>query len=347
MVIESDDWGSIRVPSPQVYQRLHQYGFDVANSQYNRLDSLETNDDLTALFDVLSKHRDVNGNPACFTANVIVANPDFDKIRSSGFQEYHYEHFTETLRREPQRDKVFSLYKQGMQQNLFRPQCHGREHLNISRWMNALQLGGKDVLFAFDQRTTFSGKGDYSFMEAFDMDSPAQLDLLKDIIGDGLKSFRDTFGYASKSFIAPCYTWDSGIEQTMADHGVTYLQGGRHQLVPKGGFDNYEKVPHYLGKRNRDNGMIYLVRNSAFEPGLIHKSDWVDYTLSGIRDAFRWNKPAIVCSHRINFIGSLDPSNRSRNLKMLDELISRIRKNWPDVEFMSSDALGDLIKKDK
>ncbi|MBT1700524.1 hypothetical protein KK083_26790 [Fulvivirgaceae bacterium PWU4] len=343
VVIESDDWGSIRVPSKEVYERFLKYGFKVTSSQYNRLDCLESNEDLESLFEVLSSSRDKNGNPAVLTANAIMANPDFRKIKDSGYREYHYEHFTETLKRYPCHNKVFQLYEQGQQQRLFRPQFHGREHLNISRWMKALQQGGKDVLFAFDQETTFSGQGDYSFMEAMDMDSPAELDQVTAIAADGLQMFRKTFGYASQSFIAPCYTWDSGMEGQLAKQGVSYLQGSRYQYIPNGGFDNYKKASHYLGKRN-DNNLIYLVRNSVFEPGLLYKSDWVDYTLASINDAFRWNKPAIICSHRINFIGTIDPANRDNNLKMLRQLLSTIVKKWPDVEFMSSDELGDLIK---
>lgn len=343
VVIESDDWGSIRVPSKEVYERFLKYGFKVTGSQYNRLDCLESNEDLESLFEVLSSCRDKNGNHAILTANAIMANPDFKKIRDSGYREYHYEHFSETLKRYPSHNRVLQLYEQGQKQRLFRPQFHGREHLNISRWMKALQQGGKDVLFAFDQETTFSGQGDYSFMEAMDMDSPAELDQVEAIVADGLQMFRKTFGYASQSFIAPCYTWDSGIEGQLVKQGVSYLQGSRYQYIPNGGFDNYKKASHYLGKRNGNN-LIYLVRNSVFEPGLLYKSDWVDYTLASINDAFRWNKPAIICSHRINFMGTIDPSNRDNNLKMLGQLLRTIVKKWPDVEFMSSDGLGDLIK---
>src|SRR3954463_2455027 len=76
VVIESDDWGSIRMPSRQVYQDFVAKGFPVQHSQYNRLDCLETNDDLEALFEVLSSVRDSAGRYARLTANTIVANPD-------------------------------------------------------------------------------------------------------------------------------------------------------------------------------------------------------------------------------------------------------------------------------
>lgn len=54
-------------------------------------------------------------------------------------------------------------------------------------------------------------------------------------------------------------------------------------------------------------------------------------------------KAAVICAHRLNFIGSIDSKNTDMNLPMFQELLHRIVKQWPDVEFMSSDQLGDII----
>jgi len=84
-----------------------------------------------------------------------------------------------------------------------------------------------------------------------------------------------------------------------------------------------------------------LSRNGLFEPSLDQNIDWVDKCLESINIAFRWNKPAVIGTHRLNFIGSIDPNNRDRNLKMFDELLKKIITKWPDVEFISS---KDLFK---
>lgn len=342
VVIESDDWGSIRIPSRDVYERFHEFGFNVRQSRYNRFDALESNSDLEKLFEVLQRYKDCNGRPAQVTANTIVCNPDFQKIASSGFAEYSYEHFTSTLKRYPNHNRVFDLYREGMEGGIFRPQFHGREHLNVARWMRSLQSADRAVRFAFENGTTYSGADDYSFMEALDMDHPSDIDGLRQIVADGLGIFRDTFGYESRSFIAPCYTWDTGVEEVLRKGGVRYLQGSRCQLIPNGAFGDYRKKYHSLGESN-DNELIYMVRNCAFEPTLFRKSDWVDYTLSNIRDAFRWNKPAVIAAHRVNFVGFIDPVNRDNNLKLLNRLLAAIVTRWPSVEFMASDELGDLV----
>src|ERR1039458_10679189 len=69
---------------------------------------------------------------------------------ASDFQEYYYEPFTETLKRYPNHERVFDLYKEGMKHKVFHPQFHGREHLNVSRWMNALRKQDKDTRLPFN-----------------------------------------------------------------------------------------------------------------------------------------------------------------------------------------------------
>jgi hypothetical protein len=344
VVIESDDWGSIRIPSKATYQLFVDKGYGVENSAYNRYDALESEVDLLQLYDVLNCFKDINNNPAVITANCIVANPDFDKISQGGFKEYHYELVTDTIKKYPAHENVYKLWQQGLQGKLFVPQCHGREHLHVNRWMKRLYEKDKDVLFCFNERTTFSGSGvtDYSFMEALDFDNYNELDGLYKIIGEGLQLFKKLFGYTSKSFIAPCYTWHPSMEKVMKDNGVKYIQGNIVQLQPPLMNNKYQTNYHYMGQRSH-NGLLYLIRNCIFEPTLHPSLDSVSRCLQQVDIAFKWKKPAIITSHRLNYIGYLNENNRIKNLHSLRQLIAAIQKKWPDVEFMSTDKLGDLL----
>ena len=342
VVIESDDWGSIRMPSKESYAAFLDRGFNISESDYNRLDTLESNEDLLLLFEVLSRHKDSMGKHPIITANVVVGNPDFDKIRQYGFTEYFYEPVTETLKKYGASGKVEVLWKQGNDTGIFHPQFHGREHVNVVRWMDALKKKTPEIMFTFDHRTTFSGNGDYNFMEVLDYNTPDDMLKMKESLATGLDLFESIFGYRSKSFIPPCYTWNSDVEEILHSKGVRYIQGLIVQLIPTGTFDIYRKKYHYLGKRNTL-GQYYLIRNCFFEPSLSRISDPVGETLKRINMAFKWKKPAVICSHRINYMGSLDRRNRDTNLQLLDELIRQIVKTWPDTEFMTSDDLGDYI----
>lgn len=346
VVIESDDWGSIRMPSKEVYNRFVSAGLKLTDSDYNKIDTLESNEDLELLFEVLRRYRDKNGNHPVITANVVVGNPDFQRIRGSGFNDYHVEPVIETFKRYAGRDKVISLWKSGNAEKIYHPQFHGREHVNVARWMNALKQGSKEIMMAFDNETTFSGEGDYSFMEVLDTNDPEELISIKKSLSEGMDMFEELFGYRSESFIPPCYAWDSEIEETLKKGGVKFIQGLMVQSIPTGTFDNYGKKYHFLGSVNRD-GQYFLIRNCFFEPALSKSRDSVGETLKRIGIAFRWHKPAIICTHRINYMGELVPENRTENLMLLGQLLEGITKRWPDVEFLTSDKLGDQISKHK
>lgn len=342
VVIESDDWGSIRMPSLDVYNEFLRRGLNLSNSDYNRVDTLESDEDLLQLYEVLSSHSDSEGNHPVFTANMVVANPDFKKIKADKFQRYFYEPVIDTLRAYPGRDRVISLWKEGHEIGIFHPQLHGREHVNVERWMNALRIQTPEIMFTFSHNTTFSGEEDYNFMEVLDFTSRDEIAGMKESLNEGLLLFEEIFGYRSKSFIPPCYTWDSELESVLYNNGVRYLQGLIVQLVPKGSFGNYKRRYHYLGSMSKS-GLTYLIRNCYFEPALSASSDVVGDCLRKIDIAFSWHKPAIVCSHRLNYMGSVDERNRTTNLKLLHNLLNRIIRYWPDVEFMPSDKLGDII----
>ncbi len=50
LVIESDDWGSVRMSSPEAYRKLLTKGYPVDQWPYNNMDALECNKELELLF---------------------------------------------------------------------------------------------------------------------------------------------------------------------------------------------------------------------------------------------------------------------------------------------------------
>lgn len=353
MVFESDDWGSIRMPSREVFDKLKSDGYRVDNDPFMKYDNLAGEDDLSGLFEVLTSMKDSNARPAIFTANTIVANPDFTRIEESGFSSYFYEPFTETLRRYPAHCNSFNLWKEGMEAGIFHPQFHGREHLNVDRWMKSLQAGDSAIRRAFNYRmisiSSEPNQMRFGYMEALDHFSPDEKLAKPSVVEDGLKLFKQIFGFDSRSFIACCYVWDDGIEKTLQIGGVNYIQGVVQQLIPA--FDEnrhyFKKSLHYIGQTNSFN-QIYLTRNAYFEPALLGTgTDHIGYCLKRMSAAFRMKKPAIIATHRLNYIGSIHWENRDHNLILLKKLLNEIVKKWPEVEFMTSDELGGLISKEQ
>jgi hypothetical protein len=113
-----------------------------------------------------------------------------------------------------------------------------------------------------------------------------------------------------------------------------------------GNFRRFKKIFHYIGQSNNLD-QFYLVRNAEFEPSQNPDFDYINDCLSQIEIAFKLGKPAIIGTHRLNFIGFINPENSRRNLSLFKELLNKIVKRWPDVEFMTSDQLGDLIAESK
>jgi hypothetical protein len=89
-------------------------------------------------------------------------------------------------------------------------------------------------------------------------------------------------------------------------------------------------------------GQRYLIRNAFFEPSLDPQFDWVSDCLKRIKIAFHCKKPAIIGSHRLNYIGFIEESNRTKNLAQLKILLKEIVKRWPKVEFIASDELESI-----
>jgi hypothetical protein len=347
IVFESDDWGSIRMPSKEVYNACLKAGYPVDKNVYEKYDTLESEDDLELLFELLRKYRDSKGNPPVITANCLVANPDFEAIQKGNFERYQYELVTETFKNYPNRSGCFKLWKDGLNENIFKMQFHGREHLNVSLFMNALQRGDRDALFGFALGmpgciSLDSGDVGNYYVEATRFNTESDKEEKLAIISEGLDIFKNLIGYQSESLIPPNYTWSLDFDEPAAKLGVKYFQGYRKVREPgsNGAPDSY--YTHYLGKTNKS-GQLYLIRNCTFEPSLNHSGDAVEKCIMDIASAFRMNKPAILSTHRINFAGSLDPDNRDKTLGQLNILLGLILKRWPDVEFMASDNLGRLI----
>lgn len=347
VVIESDDWGSIRMPSREVYNRMLAEGIRVDNDPYCRYDGLETAADLTALYEVLSSVKDSNGRHPAITADAVVANPDFDKIKASAFEEYHSESIKSSLT-----SAAWAAWRQGIDAGLMHPQFHGREHLNVKKWMSALQDEKSITRRAFEYGTfgltsAVDPNIKLNYMGAFNSALPADIKEYDTILTQGLNLFEDTFGFRSQSFIATTYTWPVEIEHVLRREGVKYLQGMVSQRIPLDDDTTFRyKNSNFCG-RTSTSGLTYLMRNAYFEPAQNPEHDWVNDCLRRINIAFRWHKPVAISAHRLNFIGSIDPQNTQRTLPLFKSLLQEIVRRWPDVEFMTSDELGQIITNDK
>jgi len=352
VVIESDDWGSVRMSSLDSFERLKKIGIPVDKNHYNIYDSLESNDDLESLFNTLSEFNDKTGRHPVMTGVNVVANPDFVKIKATDFNEYYYEPYIETLKRYPNHERVYELWEKGISERLFVPAFHGREHLNAQFWLRALQSGNRSTLAAFEDgvtgipRTGIDGESVPNFQAAFDLETIADLPYMKSVIDSGLDLFEDIYGYKSTYFVPTNGPFNNTLEEELCNKKVKYINTAKKQREPLGD-GKFRVNTHFIGQKNQWH-QFYLTRNCFFEPSSSGfespaNTDWVNNCLKEIEIAFRWHKPATISSHRVNYIGYLHPENREHSLKQMKELLTKMLRRWPDIEFLTSMELGDLI----
>ena len=177
---------------------------------------------------------------------------------------------------------------------------------------------------------------------AFDFFDVNDNEQFKPIIKEGLQLFEEVYGYRSNYFTPPVYQIHHSLFSTLKENGIEYIDLG---LVRKEhqGQSKYQTSFNFIGKKTK-NDLTIMVRNIVFEPTEDRGLDWVNFTMKQIDRAFRWNKPAIISSHRVNFCGHIDPKNREKGLRTLRQLLQEIVKKWPDVEFMSADEMADCLK---
>jgi hypothetical protein len=161
---------------------------------------------------------------------------------------------------------------------------------------------------------------------------------------EGLDLFERIFGLRSRTLIPTNYVWSQDFNSDVAAAGVECFQGARAMKEQR--IDGSSSpIKRVLGERN-NLGQIYLTRNATFEPSQsrMPRMESADRCLHDIRVAFQMKKPAIISSHRINFCGFVDESNRDQNLKELRALLAAVLRNWPDAEFISSVELLNAVQ---
>jgi hypothetical protein len=350
LIIESDDWGAIRMPSIEVYQKFIDNNIPVDNFSFDKHDALESEEDLKALFKTLEKFTDKTRSPAVLTAYHVVANPNFEKIEASEKKEYHYETILETYQRFQHTKKVPDLIKKGIETGVYIPQSHGREHIHVKRYMEAINSESEKEQLAFQHRAIISTQSNTcqntylkNYFAGQDYTDETEFEDLARITSDGLKIFEDIFGFKSLTFTPQGSYWGSYIFECLANMDVKLICGQRQEPDLQG---KHKVINNFWGEKNNFN-QIYYRRNCMFEPARNQNFDWVGKCLSEIEIAFRWGKPAVISSHRENFIGSIFEENRTQSLEKLQLLLEKVIQKWPDIQFISSAQLAEIMLNSK
>ena len=345
LLIESDDWGSTRMPNLSVRETLSEKGI-LGTNKFMAYDTLASRADLEDLFDALRTVKDKNGNHAVFCPFVNVTNADFQRIIDSNYEEYFYEPFTTTLSKYYQED-VFGKWKDGIAERIFLPEYHGREHFNVPLLMKHLKLGTPELIAVFKLGVIhipisgFKSNSVKSLAPTYYYENQTDKAFLEQTLIEGASIFEQLFGYAPTCFNPPNGVFSSEMEIAVSKTKIKTIVVIRKRPEPDGTGNVITRDYQFkFGKKNKF-GNTYYRRNCKFEP--VQKEYSRSKTVYEILSAIKMRKPAIISTHRINFVGSIDSTIKEFALDELRAILKEVVRVHPDIEFISSQQLSSLI----
>ena len=324
IIIESDDWGLERAMSNDSLEWMDKkFGKDKF-SRWSH-DALETGEDLNKLFDLLESFKGKFELPPVITANFITHNVDYsspDELRfipvSNGFNMGS--------------EDVRSLYRAGIKEKYIFPQLHGFSHYNLSgltEYFNSDE--GKEAFRNkfFVARSTIRGNLTFLHGEFSKENSEAHK------ISEASEEFKNFFGFYSGSIIPPTFILDDNQIHFIKENNITLVQSSNR--LTRSNKKRY-RFPHFQKMR----GLFWSVRNARLDihPEYNFKHE---QCMKSIETAFRYNSPAVIDFHRVNFAGKYKPEYRDETMKELKLLFNGIYKKWPEAKFIHTQKLNDIL----
>lgn len=328
VVLESDDWGLDRTPCRALIDGL------AVPSEWAD-EARESEEDLERLYRTLERVRDSHGRPACFTANVVLANPDFPSMEDNGFKQYVEKPLSSET-------ELVEQYRNGEQRQVFRVQFHARHHFWPERWLADLRRGDPVALRLFEHRchggaALVRGRG-WSYHSEYvnaETGESRALDVIRTSLEWSQAQMTSMFDHLSESTIAPHYIFDDRSESAWNTVGIRYVQGCNYHIGIGKDVKRYARQ-HRLGEV-RPSGLVCLSRNVKFEPRPSRRATWaVEATAAGLRLMNR-GVPVEIDTHRINYTGA----NGAFGCEQLGQLLQAVTQEG--CVFLTADELGEAL----
>jgi hypothetical protein len=336
VLLQSDDWARVGVRDRDGYEQIRASGIQLGENPYDYY-SLETADDVIALRDMLKRHRDSTGRPACVVMNFLLANLNFQRIADTGFQNLHLTLLSQGLPGEWKRPGLFDAYRQGISDDVFYPALHGLTHFCGMAIERALTVPGERNNLL---HTLWKAETPYIYWrmpwigyeycnpekpQAGFLDASTQADL----ISQAVQEFRKVFCTPPLSACAPGYRANSDTHRAWSQCGVRVAQNGSGAVAPPH-IDEWE--------------MLNLHRVIDIEP--FQRDLPLEKYMQLAERCFERGMPAIVSTHSINFHSSLKDF-RGPGLRVLDEFLSALETKHPNLLYVHDMDLYELVNRGK
>lgn len=335
VLLQSDDWGRVGVRDQEGVEHLRAAGLNLGDRPYD-LYSLETAEDVGAVAEMLESLRDSAGEPAKLEMNFLVANVDFHASAATGFRAIVLKPLVEGLPNNWRRNGLFEAYRSGIDKGIFSPALHGATHFCQQAVIASLAQNdqrGELLRMLWKSETPYiHWRMPWVGYEYWDPSrEPARRFISSEEqarwIAFAADSFHRFFGDCPISACAPGYRANNVTWRAWRTHGVRIAQNGPGTM----------HAPHFDGK-----GLLHTYRSLDFEPAL-NPELRSDNCLATARSCFAAGLPFIISVHSINFHSTL-ASFRQRTVPLLSKFLRALKKNFPDLLYLSSKQLLEIIE---
>ncbi len=336
VLFQSDDWGLIGIRDKEGFDQLKAAGLEIGDRPYDFY-SLETAEDLHHVYEVLLRHHDSIGRPPCLVFNFILSNVDFAEVMDSDFTKFRLLPLDQRLPAHWKRPGLLQAYREGVQKGLIYPALHGVTHFcrrTVERVIRG-EDGRKSILRKLysagtpmiPQLTSWMG---FEYRGEGDPETDRWLDFpsQKTLMEEGRGIFERMFGHSPFSACAPGYRANEDTLRAWKQIGIQVVQNGPGLgLAPF--FDRH--------------GLLHLHRNIPFEPFIDPCHFDLDKILARAEKILRSGRPAIVCTHSLNFQSTLK-NQREATLQRLDEFLSVLERRYKDLLYANDFDLWRIIQ---
>ena len=336
VLLQSDDWGRVGVRDREGYEQLRASGIHLGENPYDYY-SLETSDDVMAVRDMLKRHRDSTGRPACLVMNFLLANLDFQKTADGGFKDMYLMPLSRGLPGAWKRPGLFEAYRQGISDDVFYPALHGLTHFCRLAAERALTSpGDRNNLL----HTLWKAETPYIYWRmpwiGYEYCNPEkphagflEAGTQVRLVAEAAREFEKLFSVAPLSACAPGYRANDDTHRAWSESGVRVAQNGSGgALAPH--MDEWE--------------MLNLHRAIDIEP--FERGLPLEKYMQLAERCFERGIPAIVSVHSINFHSSLKDF-RGPALRVLDEFLSALEAKHPNLLYVHDMNLYELVTRGK
>ncbi len=336
VMLQSDDWGRAGVRDNAGLRELRAEGLDIGARPYD-LHSLETAADVTALAEMLARHKDSAGQAPSLQMNFVTSNLDYKSMAAGSYRRLHYKPLSEGWPGKWRRPGLLKAYREGVASGLFVAGFHGATHFCASALENRLMEESREGELL---RTLLCAETPYIHSrmpwigyEYWDRTASAWGEFLPEVeqgaaIRRGMEQMVKLFGAAPVSACAPGYRANAATVRSWRKEGVRVVQTGPGSIV----------APHMDAQ-----GVLRLSRNVHIEPATapdVTLQDSVHKAMRLLEAGF----PAVVSLHSINFQSKLS-NYRDYTLTHLSQFLAAMERKYPRLLYLNDDSMYELVSR--